>query len=233
MEIISKKEKKIVLLEEIENSLINAIRRYVYKIPVIAVDEVEITKNDSALYDETVAHRIGLIPLKSKKQKGEMNLKTKKEGFVYSEELKGDAEVAYDKIPITLLDKDQELELKATFKMGVGSEHSKFSPGFITFRNESEITLDKELKNEIERIDPHIEIKEKGDKIIILDNKEKEILDVCEGISEEKGKKAEIKDTKNIIINIESFGQLKTEDIFKKAISVFKKDLSEIAKKIK
>lgn len=233
MEIINKKEKKIVLLEEIENSLINAIRRYVYKIPVVAVDEVEITKNDSALYDETIAHRIGLIPLKSKKQKGEVKLKTKKEGFVYSEELKGDAEAAYDKIPITLLDKDQELELKATFKVGIGSEHSKFSPGFITFRNESEITLDKELKDEIEKVNPNIEIKEKGNKIIILDNKEKEILDVCEGISEKNGKKAEVKDTKNIIINIESFGQLKTEDIFKKAISVFKKDLSEIAKKIK
>ena len=233
MEIINKKERKTVLLAEVENSLINSIRRYVYKIPVVAIDEVEILKNNSALYDETIAHRLGLIPLKSKKQKGEMKLKTKKEGFVYSGELTGDAEVVYDKIPITLLDKGQELEIRAILKTGIGTEHNKFSPGFITFRNETEITLDKGLKESIQKVNSNIEMKEKGDKIIILDNKEKEITDVCEGISEKAGKKAEIKDTKNIIINIESFGQLKTEDIFKKAIDAFKKDLSEVSKKIK
>ena len=124
MKIIRKKADKLSFSVELEDSLANAIRRYVNQIPVVAVDEIEISKNDSALYDETLAHRIGLIPLKAKKQTGKMKLESKKEGIVYSGELKGDAEVVYDKIPITLLDKGQEFEIKATLKSGKGSEHA-------------------------------------------------------------------------------------------------------------
>ena len=87
METIRKKVDKLIFSAEIENSVANAIRRYVAQIPIVAVDEVEISKNDSALYDETLAHRIGLIPLKAKKQTGKMSLESKKEGIVYSEEL--------------------------------------------------------------------------------------------------------------------------------------------------
>jgi len=233
MKKISSKENKLTFSTEMDNGLANAIKRYVHQIPTVAIDEVEITKNDSALYDETIAHRMGLIPLKAKKQSGEMKLKTKKEGIVYSEELKGDAEVVYNKIPITLLNKDQELEMKAILKMGKGSEHSKFTPGLMSFRNSSEITIDKKFKEEIQRICPNAEIKEKGDKIIILDNQEKEISDVCEGIAEKAGGKPEMKDTSELIISLEGFGQMKVEDIFKKSIEVLKKDLGEVLKKLK
>ena len=53
---------------EIEESLANLIRKYINHIPTIAVEDVEITKNDSPLYDETIAHRLGLIPLEINKQ---------------------------------------------------------------------------------------------------------------------------------------------------------------------
>ena len=42
MKIIRKKEKKLTFSAEIHNSLANAIRRYVYQIPIVAIDEVEI-----------------------------------------------------------------------------------------------------------------------------------------------------------------------------------------------
>ncbi len=233
MEKISKKENKLVFSSDMGSSLINAIRRYVNQIPVVAIDEVEISKNDSALYDETIAHRLGLIPLKSKKQSGEMKLKAKKEGFVYSGELEGSAEVIYDKIPITLLEKGQELEINATLRAGTGNEHSKFSPGLIFFRNESEIKIDKKFKDEIQKNFPEADIKEKDGKIIILDNKEKEIADVCEGIAEKAKEKAEIKEKPTLIISLESFGQISIEDIFKKSIETLKKDLEEVSKKLK
>ena len=233
MKIIKKKTDKLIFLTEMDNSLANAIRRYVSQIPIVAVDEVEISKNDSALYDETLAHRIGLIPLKTKKQTGKMELKIKKEGIVYSGELKGEAEVVYDKIPITLLDKGQELEIKATLKSGKGSEHAKFSPGLMFFRNVVEIKMDKKLKEKIKKICPNANIKESGNQIIILDDQEEEISDVCSGIAEKSGEKPEIKENSELIIKLESFGQISLEAIFEKSIDELRKDLGDVSKKLK
>ena len=51
----------------INASYANAIRRTGQEIPVLAIDTVEFSKNDSVLYDEILAHRIGLIPLEADK----------------------------------------------------------------------------------------------------------------------------------------------------------------------
>ena len=112
MEVLEKKDNQIVFKAEIEDSLANAIRRYVNQVPVMAVDEVEIIQNGSALYDEVVAHRIGLIPLKmdkaiGEKNKGKLKLSFKTEGMVKADELKGNVEVVYGNVPITYLDKNQ------------------------------------------------------------------------------------------------------------------------------
>ena len=238
MEIINKKDNKIIFKAKIDESLANAIWRYIGEIPVLAIDEVEISKNDSPLYDETIAHRIGLIPIKTDKKisnetKGKLKLGVKKEGEVYSGELKGNVNVVYDKIPITILTKDQELELVADVRAGKGDEHARFSPGLIFYRGVAEIAMDKEFKEEIQKVCRGNEIKEKGDKIIVIDDKEKEVCDVCEGICERAKKKAETTYGNELIINIESFGQLDAADIFKKSIEVLKKDLAEVSKKIK
>ena len=133
MKIMNKKDKQIEFIAETVESLANAVRRYLNQIPVIAVDEVEISKNDSPLYGETIAHRIGLIPLKmdkliSEKTIVKLKLSAKKEGIVYSGELTGGVKVVYDKIPITSLKKGQELEIVAIAKVGKGNKHSKISP---------------------------------------------------------------------------------------------------------
>src|SRR3989339_247073 len=123
MKLIQKNENQITFQAEVEESLANVIRRYVYQIPVLAVDEVEMIMNDSPLYDETLAHRIGLLPLVTGKSvnfnsKGELKLHSKKEGMVYSGELTGDVKLVYDNMPLTILDEGQELKLVATIKAG-------------------------------------------------------------------------------------------------------------------
>lgn len=234
MKLIEKKDNQIVFEAEIDESLANSIRRYLNHIPVLTIGEVEIFKNDSPLYDETIAHRIGLIPLENKGDKKEPKLKieSKKEGFVYSGELKGSVKPVYDNIPITYLNKGQEFEVEAVTKMGSGVKHSKFSPGLMFYRNVAEVIMDKEFQSKIKEMLPENEIKEKGNKIVILDNKKKEIEDICESISNEKGKNIEVELKDGLIITLESFGQLNVEDIMKKSIDEFKKDLNEIAKKV-
>jgi len=228
---------QIVFSVEVEESLMNAIRRSVMRIPIVAIDEVEIERNDSPLYDETLAQRMGLIPLKmvSSAKEGkefELKLDTKKEGFVKSEELKGELKVIHDNIPITFLEKDQEIVLKAFVRLGRGEKHAKFSPGIIFYRNSAEITLDKEFLEEIKEVFPKTEVKEKGNKIIIEDNQRTEILDFCEGLAQKKTKEIEIKYNPELIVSVESFGQIPVEEVFVKAVEELEKDLRELEKKI-
>lgn len=237
MNIVEKKENQIIFTAEVDETIANGIRRYFGQVLVPAIEEAEISKNDSPLYDETVAHRLGLIPLRAEKgmnEKDEATLKlvSKEEGVVYSGELKGNIDVVYDKIPITALTKGQELEIVAKVRMGKGAEHAKFSPGIMFYRNASEIIMDKSLAENVRKVCPHNEIKEKGDKIAVIDNQKKEIADVCEGMGERKNRKVEVKPMKELVITVESFGQMDAKDIFKKSIDALKKDLSEVVKKV-
>ena len=65
--VISKNEEKLVLdLKDIKPEIANLLRRTIItQVPVLAIEDVFFTKNSSALFDETIAHRLGLIPLKT------------------------------------------------------------------------------------------------------------------------------------------------------------------------
>ncbi len=237
MKLLKKEKEKIVFSAEMNNGLTNAIRRYVGQIPVMAIDEVEISKNDSPLYDETIAHRAGLVPLERGKVsvKGkeiELSLSADSEGNVYSGKLKGSIKVAYDKIPLTALGKDQELELKATARIGRGNEHAKFSPGLLIFRESIEVKIDKDCPQEIRELLPK-KLYDKSGKISIESSAE---ADQCEEAAEycqKQGKEyVKIEQNGEMIITLESYGQIPVEDIFKEAIEALKSDLEEVKKKV-
>lgn len=237
MRSIKKTSEKIMFEIKTNETLANSIRRSVALIPTMAVDEVEISRNDSALYDETLAHRLGLVPIKMNNSWKEdtvlkFKFESKKEGPVYSGELKGDFEVVYENIPITLLNVGQEIKIKGKTKIGTGKEHVKFSPGVLFYRDVDEITMDKSFQKEFEEVFDN-EVKVKGNKIMVKDNQEKSIVDFCEGLAQKNKKDIEVKETGDFIFTIESFGHLKPEDIFKKSIDIIKKDLKEISKALK
>ncbi len=238
MKTISEKENQIVFTAEVEESLANAIRRYINQIPVLAVDELEIQKNDSVLYDETIAHRVGLIPLKTKKKitdktTGELKIEVKKEGLVYSGELQGDIEVVYDKIPITLLDKGQEIKAIGFVKAGKGNEHSKFSSGLMFYRNITDLKIDKDCPQEVVEACPKKILKSNNGKIIVEDNEKCDMCEACLEVCHKKGKESiKFSPTNELMITVESFGQMSVQDIFAGSIEALKKDLEEVAKMI-
>jgi len=214
IKLINKSEKKLSFSGEIDSNIANAIRRSVNEIPILAIDTLEISKNDSALYDEIISQRMGLVPLKNEnlrlpeecdcgKEDGcgkcSTKFKLSKIGpcVVYSSDLSPGDSVEY-KMPITILAAEQEIEFVAIAKMGQGIQHTKFSPGLLYYRYTDDVEENKD------------------------DSKFKKLI-------EENRKDAE----KEIIVNIESWGQISAKEIFIEAIKSLNKNLKEIVKKVK
>ncbi|MFA5856656.1 MAG: hypothetical protein WC867_04810 [Candidatus Pacearchaeota archaeon] len=213
----NEKEQKLTLISDMSTSLANAIRRSVLEIPTMAIDEVEIIKNDSALYDENVAHRMGLIPIKTEKGEKEVKFKLKEIGpkIVYSTDLSPSVDTEI-KLPIVILDKEQEIEIVADARLGRGIDHIKYSPGLMFFTHNIEedlldfVTIDDDGKIEFDEED----IKNK-----ITDDQLARIK--------------KLKTADELLINIESWGQIKTKEIFLRSIEALDKNLEELNKAIK
>lgn len=247
----TEKSNKASYVLEIDETMANAIRRSVNEIPVIAIDSVEIHKNDSALYDEIIAHRIGLIPLKEGRKladseecscegKGcnkceiKLSLKAKGPATVYAEELKGDAEVIYKKMPIVILEKDQELEFVGFARLGKTAKHAKYSPGHVYYRNVSEIKITKAAEAEkiIEKLKNSLldapKRKIKAGEVYESDRD----TDYIETLAKDNDS-IEVKPGEKIAFFIESWGQITPLEIFSDAVKALNKDLKEVSKAIK
>lgn len=238
MKVIKKSDNQLVFSADINESLANAIRRSVNRIPVLAIDEVEISKNDSPLYDETIAHRMGLIPLKtpasvSDKTEVKDKLAVKKEGMVLSGELKKSG-VVYPGIPITTLTKGQELEIATIARVGRGYQHSKFSPGLMFYRNLFNVKVEKDCPEGIVKVCPQGILKAEGGKVTVSDQSKCDMCEACIDYCRKKKKDAiKVTPTNELLITLESFGQMTTQEMFKRSVDILKKNLGEVAKKIK
>ena len=140
-------------------SFANSLRRMmIAEVPTMAIDMVSIRANTSPLFDEFIAHRLGLIPLTSGDvQRYEYSRKCNcnepcescSVQFYLKVKCEADAmEVTTDHIrpvnkdstvvpvrypeqdPIIIakLKKNQELDMHLIAKKGIGKEHSKWSP---------------------------------------------------------------------------------------------------------
>lgn len=232
MHIVQNTPEKLIVRLSDQVTLANAIRRSVTEIPTLAVDEVEFHKNDSPLYDEVVAHRIGLIPLRttsSMNSKTELQLKLNKTGpgVVVAGDLQGDVEIAYPTMPITLLEKGQELELVAIARLGHGFEHEKYTPGLCHYRLLANVTS----KN------PQVARLVEQSRGVIQPEKTKDgwICDLDEATVEEIERldKGAVQDSKDLVLFIESFGQLSAKDIFIHALKVLNENLSAFERAMK
>jgi len=235
MKKITKTDEKIVFSSDMNMSLANAIRRSINEIPILAIDEVDIYKNDSALYDEVLAHRMALVPLKNQKLKegGVVELKldvkaNNKPTDVLSGDF-GDMSVIAN-LPLVILEKDQEVEVVAKAKQGKGIEHSKFSPGLVYYRilNNIEVGKDAEKRQELTELYPEVFSFESGK----LKVKNAWALDLeVEDLKEFDGIK--VTPTDEIVFFLESWGQISADEMFEDAIKALSKNLDEVTKALK
>jgi DNA-directed RNA polymerase subunit D len=230
IKILKKAPEKVEFVSDMDITLANALRRSVNEIPIVAIDEVDIYRNDSSLYDETVAHRLGLVPLKNQKLKeGEViELKLSVEGReVLSEDLGKD--VVYNDMPIVLLTDDQGLEVVAKARAGKGKEHAKFSPGLVFYRILSEIKISKEGEKYKELSELYPGVFEFDSKLKIKDQMQCDLDE--EDLKDFKG--IEVKPTGQLLFVIESWGQVKAEEIFNETIKALKSNLNDLNKELK
>lgn len=126
----------------------NTLRRAILNhVPVLAVDKIRVTKNTSALYNEIIAHRIGLVPLTFEAdaiKEGEtvtLSIKKAGPGLVLAGDMvsSDDSVKAVDpKIPIAKLHKNQELEAECIARLGAGGEHARFQAAIVGYQYKGE-----------------------------------------------------------------------------------------------
>ena len=155
LEIINENEQKIsVKIKGVPLQYSNALRRICLNgVPIYAVESIDVLENSSVLADEGVAHRVGLIPLKtdlSASKDGNENDKimlTLDSGVsdetrtILSGEIKSqdDSVIPTSKdIPIVTLAPGQSLKFEAYARLGKGTEHAKWNSATIVTLTETE-----------------------------------------------------------------------------------------------
>ncbi|MBA4453733.1 MAG: DNA-directed RNA polymerase subunit D, partial [Nitrosopumilaceae archaeon] len=171
LEVISKDERKMsVKLKGVPLQYANALRRLCLNgVPVFAIDTVDVIENSSVLPDEGLAHRLGLIPLKTdlsrfnepskcecQSETGCSNCKvmlvldsgdTDVSKSVLTDELTSEddsVKPTSDKIPIVQLAPGQRVKVECYARLGRGREHAKW--------NSSNVATLVETEKEDERI---------------------------------------------------------------------------------
>ena len=155
LNVISQNEQKIsIKLKGIPLQYANALRRICLNgVPIYAIDTVDILANSSVLADEGIAHRLGLIPLKTELSAVQQNNESDKIMFtldsgetsesrtILSGELKSQDDIVKpiaDNIPIVTLAPGQRLNIEAYARLGRCTEHAKWISANVSTLTESE-----------------------------------------------------------------------------------------------
>ena len=242
------------LVKDTTPAMMNLLRRTIMnRVPVMAIEEVELRKNSSALYDEQVAHRLGLVALTTdlksyvmpERKNGEikeynakksvkLTIKAKGPGLVYASDIKSKdpaIKPVFPKTIITTLLAEQELEVEAVAVLGEGWSHAKWSPGLITYYHNPIITVNNnssKLEECKSKFPPKIFGKDgKVDASLITNFN---LVDAVDGICEEVVKIEY--DKENFILNVESWGQLNAKEMVAKALEIIDEQSTEISKAI-
>lgn len=247
---INEKENKILfLIDGVSEVFANTLRRLILEeVPTLAVHELEVRANNSALYDEMLALRLGLIPIKTDlnvfslpKSQAEIDersagctlrieLKSNKKGIVYAQEAKSadpSTTFVYPKMPIVKLLSKQKIDLTMTAVVGRGKDHIKWAPGFSFYNFEPEVNVEKvKDPNKLAKMCSDGVFELSGSKIKVNEDKlyNSQLLDYYaeknEGLVVNRGNK--------IVFSLESWGQLECKEILNQCANILTQKIEEL-----
>jgi DNA-directed RNA polymerase alpha subunit len=130
-------------LSQANEAIANTLRRsMMVKVPTLAIKELHINQNESGLFDEVLANRMGQIPLTIPENVDEddtVHIAVQQEGpgAVHAEDIKADNDEAEPVNPEALiveLKEEQELTLEGEAVLSTGQEHAKHQGGTIGYQ---------------------------------------------------------------------------------------------------
>ncbi|UCC58804.1 MAG: DNA-directed RNA polymerase subunit D [Candidatus Bathyarchaeum sp.] len=243
---------------------VNALRRIMLiEVPTMAIDEMVILENSSILHDEILAHRMGLIPLKTDldsynlpeecKCESELGCNlcrsnltleaeaTDKTTIVYSGDLKSenpDITPVSSKIPLVKLAPEQRINLEAYARLGKGKNHVKWQPVSMCV-----YMYLPEIKVDLERCDSCGKCVEVCPEEVLVDIAEgiktQEVINCtlcmdCADACPKDPPALEISwDKEAFIFKIESTGALPVERILSEALKILNKKLKDFSVQLK
>jgi DNA-directed RNA polymerase subunit D len=243
-------------IEKIRPGLMNAIRRIVLaETPTMAIEEVVILENQSPLFDEVIAHRLGLVPLKTNYDHYVLSSECTCEGvgchlcqagFTMEVEAPEDGYIATtgdlkpqdpeivpvsDKIPIAKLAKGQRIVVEAYARLGIGQDHAKWQPvSTMAYKMIPHIEVDPDkcdgCKECVEACFRHVFEMQK-DKAVVVDEENCTLCNLCVETCDVKAITV-THDENSFFVTIESTGAIPPMDIFEKGLDVFRKKYEDL-----
>ena len=252
--ILSKKGSRLeFLLEDTDPAFVNSLRRImISEVPTLAVQWADIHENNSALFDEVLSHRLGLIPIKLDPNKYNLSdecqckgkgcpmcqvvfvLNKKGPGIAVSGDLISSdrkAKPVDPNIPIVELLDGQSVRLEAIGRLGIGTTHAKHQAANASYQYYPRITgkgSSSDLQKAVKACPKGI-LSVKGTKISMKDPAKCDLCMRCM----ENSKGVEVKgDDTRIIFRVESVSGLEPEHIVAKAAEILQGRAVEFKKKL-
>ncbi len=237
-------------IEGIRPGLINALRRImIAETPTMAIEEVVILENQSPLFDEIIAHRLGMVPLKTNYSEYVLPSECSCEGvgchqcqagFTMEVEAPEDGYIATtkelrpqdpetvpvsDKIPIAKLAKGQRIVVEAYARLGIGQEHAKWQPvSTMAYKMIPHVKVDPNICDGctecVKKCFKHVFEMQK-EKAVVVKELDCTLCNLCVETCDVNAITVTY-DENSFIVTLESTGALSPNEIFEKGLDVFR-----------
>ena len=252
VKILSKSQNRIkFLLEKSNPAFANALRRVMKsEIPTMAVEFVDFEENTSGMFDELVAHRIGLIPLTYDEKayslkndckcggKGcsrcEVTLVLDKQGpcTVKAGDMKStdDSVQPPEKdIPIVELLEGQKLKFEAVAQLGLGIDHIKWQAANVGYQYAPIVKVSNADPKIVDVCPTHVFEKKDGKVKVVAEDRCTLCMrctEVSEGVSVSS-------DDSIFMFDVESVSGLTAKEVINKALDVLEERAESLAESVK